>query len=132
MNDQELSESLAPLRECEPDDAVRAKNRRVALNAAPEQTLPWWRRSVAVPVPVALTTAAAAAVCVGWGLYQTASGGGEATEPRPSAATPMPPGGPASQVVSLDQLPRYVAYESASYVSGVGFVNRVTHLPAPE
>lgn len=58
----ELNELLAPLREVEPTAAMRAANRRAALE--PEKAMPWWRRSISVPVPVALATAAALLLAV--------------------------------------------------------------------
>lgn len=130
MNENELNELLAPLRAAQPDEATRRANRHAARHAL--RPTPWWRRSVAVPVPIALVTAAALLVAVGWGFSTRFDPADRRPDTTPNVVSPIGGGLEETLVATVDRRREGEVYQSASYVAGIGFVDRVTRYPAQE
>lgn len=128
MTEEELNELLAPLRSATPDSVTRRANRRAAHGFA--RPAPWWRRSISVPVPVAIATSAALVMSVGWGLCSdepvlAERTGGEVV----SEASPSDLRSSEARLASVHWTNHGAVYESASYVSGVGYIQRVSLYP---
>lgn len=118
----ELDELLAPLRAVEPIRAIREANRHAALKSGP--VTPWWQRSIAVPVPVAVALAASLLLAIGARYFSPGVAGNRFGAPPAVVAPAADPTGSTLIAQSTTKMPSSVL-DSASYVAGVGFVERV-------
>jgi len=130
-DDRTLHEALSRLRQLEPPPETRIANRAAvaaaldAWHAARRQhQLPWWRRSIAVPVPVAASVAVVAALA----LASSFRGGAEQLPPQV--------GEPDKQSSIVERAPRSRAelkyYETETYLCGIGRVSSESHYSLEE
>ena len=135
--DRRLVEILSPLKSLEPPLAAQIANRQAvsaalsALLAANQQRqLPWWRRSISVPVPLAV----ALAVLLAATLLSSFRNWREPAEP-PVVVQGQPATGPAvarkSAAATFQPVahvrPTWSHYETETYLCGVGRVNSETY-----
>jgi len=134
--DPMLDEVLSGLKRLEPPLESRIANRMAiaaelsSLNLAKNQdALPWWRRSISVPVPVAASLIVLAALALpssfrGWQVRSSV----EVDAPRQSVdgepKSPLENPLLAERSHAADRVLTY--YESETYLCGVGRVNSET------
>jgi hypothetical protein len=132
-DDSRLEELLAPLKHLEPPLEARIANRQAvsaalcSLQAVNRQSqLPWWRRSVVIPVPLAaaLSLVMAVALYASFRNWQEQPALVVATPAQPTKA--MAAAGGNETVVAMptaDAHPTWKHYETETYLCGVGRVN---------
>jgi hypothetical protein len=125
MNEHDpLDEALGEFRTMSPPQAVRDANRasvQKALNAI-TIPVPWWRRSISLPLPVMLAIAAALLISLAAHLLPASSGAGPTRSSIP-VNPPVKDDGPRSTLVAAaDSQFEYV--ETQRYLSGIGVVDR--------
>jgi hypothetical protein len=129
-DDPMLDEALSHLKRLEPPLETRIANRKAVAAALAEQNaanqqgpLPWWRRSIAVPVPVAASVAALVAFVLVSGI-------------RDWQERPMHADGPTKQssIAKRTQNARgeLKFYETETYLCGIGRVSSESHYSIEE
>jgi len=130
MNDHDpLEEALAQFRNTLPPQAVRDSN-RAAVRAVLEHagiSLPWWRRTISLPVPVVLSIAAALLISVAAHLLPADNlPAGNNAGPSPTEFTVDPPAkerdARSALIAAADPQVKYV--ETQRYLSGIGVIDR--------
>lgn len=129
-DDSLLEEMLSPLKRLEPPLEARVANRR-AVSAAlssfqavnRQSHLPWWHRSVSIPVPFA----AALALLVAVAFYASSRNWQEQ-----SAITIAAPGQPAVATPRADAQPTWKHYETETYLCGVGRISSESYFAIKE
>jgi hypothetical protein len=124
MNDHDpLEEALTQFRNTQPPEAVRGSN-RATVRAALEQVgmrLPWWRRTISLPLPVVLATAAALLISVAAHLLAVVNNTAPGSRPPSEPSTQGDGSGP-SLIAATD--PRIEYFETQRYMSGIGVIDR--------
>lgn len=132
-NDPLLVETFSHLRRLEPSLDARLRNRQVVVEelerlqvARRKQVLPWWGRTIAVPVPLA----ACLVVVAGLMLFsffhdrQASSGVQIAAPDQPvQRSAHMQSAGAVAATRAVDAHPVVEYYETETYICGIGRLN---------
>lgn len=133
-DDRLLAELLAPLQGIEPPLESRITNRRAisaALSslsaAAPYVNLPWWRRSISIPMPLAAALVLAVAALVFSQIRARRHQLPDSTNsPAPIAVVP------AAKTSAVDAPPAVKHFETETYLCGVGRVSSESYFAIQE
>lgn len=116
LDDAFFQTSLASLRQLEPSQESRLQNRIALANelqrrgAVRTNRLPWWRRSISVPIPIA----AAAVVLL---LAATIWTRGRSANSTPQNIALHPPANATSSPIAP---PSFAYFETETYLCGIG------------
>lgn len=118
--DPAVEAALSPLRSIEPTAVARVRNRDAVAAALDElkqqktvRKVPWWQRSISVPVPIA----ACALLLISLLVVAELQGKSELPKPVPAAEITSPSAPPADTPV---ENPPLVYRETSTYVCGIG------------
>lgn len=123
----EVDALLGRVRELEPSLETRLANRSAVAeelarvqSAELHRLLPWWRRTISVPVPLAIGLAASVTIAfaVAWRSLPENDSGGPRVPSREFVETPVPS---QNQLAAVTSEPQY--YERSVYLLGVGRIN---------
>jgi len=132
-DDRLLAEMLSPLKGLEPPLETRIANRQAistALSSFPainqQRNLPWWRRSILIPVPLAAALVLLLAV-MGYANVRSWR-----APPAAVVAAPSHRAAQAASKTSTAQAPNISHYQSDIYLCGVGLLSSESYYAVKE